>query len=432
MKKLLILAYDFPPFPSVGGLRPQSWLENMHKFGVYPIVVTRQWENNFGDYRDYISSSNSNETEFEETKDYLIIKSAYKPNLANRIMLKYGSDKYVLIRKIVSAYYEFLQFFINIGPKRGLMKAANTYLLNNRVDAIIATGDPFVLFKYANNLSKKHNISWYADYRDDWIQNHTRSIKNPRVKKFFLKIAKYHENRYLKNVSGITSVSDYLVSQISNRTGIENVKIIENGADLNYYKKEFNPFNVHNFNILYSGMVYDFPYLDDFCVGFEKLLIKFDYDQRIKVHFLGTESQSNQATQTIEKLKQQFPNNVEIETRKSPKSIAQYQLHANVLLNLIAGDPEKGLIGAKSYNYAVTRNPILTIPQIKNKKSPFFPDRDIQYIAISSVEVEDFLLEKYLLFLKGIHWQSSLTESEKYLLSREYNAEKLAKFIFNY
>lgn len=45
MKKVLILAYDFPPYVSVGGLRPYSWYKYFKEFGLYPIVVTRQWEN---------------------------------------------------------------------------------------------------------------------------------------------------------------------------------------------------------------------------------------------------------------------------------------------------------------------------------------------------------------------------------------------------
>jgi glycosyltransferase involved in cell wall biosynthesis len=55
MKKVLILAYDFPPYVSVGGLRPYSWYKYFHEFGLYPIVVTRQWGNKYGNHLDYIA-----------------------------------------------------------------------------------------------------------------------------------------------------------------------------------------------------------------------------------------------------------------------------------------------------------------------------------------------------------------------------------------
>ena len=42
MKKVLILAYDFPPYVSVGGLRPYSWYKYFHEFGLYSVFVPEQ------------------------------------------------------------------------------------------------------------------------------------------------------------------------------------------------------------------------------------------------------------------------------------------------------------------------------------------------------------------------------------------------------
>jgi hypothetical protein len=79
-------------------------------------------------------------------------------------MLKYGEKKYRFLRKSISAFYEFGQFIRLFGPKAGIFKEAESYLKNNKVDAIIASGDPFVLFYYASKLSKEFNIPWIADY----------------------------------------------------------------------------------------------------------------------------------------------------------------------------------------------------------------------------------------------------------------------------
>ena len=61
---------------------------------------------------------------------------------------------YNIIQGII-VYYEFAQFLFPIGPKSGLYDFAREYLKVNKVDAIIATGDPFVLFSYASKLSKE-------------------------------------------------------------------------------------------------------------------------------------------------------------------------------------------------------------------------------------------------------------------------------------
>lgn len=226
MKKILILAYDFPPYVSVGGLRPYSWYKYFHEFGLYPVVVTRQWGNKYGNHLDYIAPGESTETIIEETEFGTIIRTPYKPNLANRIMLKYGDSKFGFIRKAITAYYEFAQFLFFVGTKSGLYFGAKKYLKENRVDCIIATGEPFVLFKYASKLNSKFNIPWIADYRDPWTQSSARS-KNFLYKAFNSCI----EKQILKSVSKITTVSDFLKSKIETLVKDKEFQRISNGYD---------------------------------------------------------------------------------------------------------------------------------------------------------------------------------------------------------
>ncbi len=207
MKRLLILAYDFPPYVSVGGLRPYAWYRYLKEYGIEPIVVTRQWGNKYGNELDYIAPGGSKATIVEETEYGTIIRTPYKPNLANRIMLKYGRSKFSLIRKMVTAWYELMQFLFFVGPKSCLYRGAKEYLKHNKVDAIIATGEPFVLFKYASALSTKFNIPWVADYRDPWSQNRNRS-------RGIGKLNKYYEKIFVTNAKCVVTVSDLFKIQI--------------------------------------------------------------------------------------------------------------------------------------------------------------------------------------------------------------------------
>lgn len=223
MKKALILAYDFPPYVSVGGLRPYSWYKYLKEFDIEPIIVTRQWDNKYGNKLDYIAGSKSKVVETEETEYGVIIKTPYVSNLSNKIILKFGTNRFVLLRKIISGYYEFAQWFICVGPKKELYKAANTYIENNHIDIIIATGDPFILFKYGSKLSNKHNIPWIADYRDPWTQNNNNS-KNSFIRKF----NSFHEKKFLRNSALVTTVSSFVINQIKKLINKE-FKIIPNG-----------------------------------------------------------------------------------------------------------------------------------------------------------------------------------------------------------
>ncbi len=226
MKKILILAYDFPPYVSVGGLRPYSWFKFLKEYDVEPIIVTRQWTNEYGNRLDYISKSKTQTTDFEQSDLGLIIRTPYQPNYANRLLLKYGDHKYVFIRKAISAFVKYAQFFLMKGPQEALYRAANEYLQKNSVDAIIATGEPYILFKYASLLSQKFDIPWIADYRDPWtIINSQHKIKTVNLLNWFL------ERNIVKNAKAIVTVDEIFSRKITRIIGQRNVHIISNGFD---------------------------------------------------------------------------------------------------------------------------------------------------------------------------------------------------------
>ena len=144
MKKVLILAYDFPPYVSVGGLRPHAWYKYLKEFGVEPIVVTRQWGNVHGNYLDYISEGSSDQTIIEETEFGTIIQSPYQPNAANRLMLKYGENKFRIIRKSISAFYEFVQFLFAVGPKSSIYKMRFSLLPSYSLKSSLKSSELFL------------------------------------------------------------------------------------------------------------------------------------------------------------------------------------------------------------------------------------------------------------------------------------------------
>lgn len=205
MKTVLILAYDFPPYISVGGLRPASWFEHLHAFGIRPVVVTRQWSNVHGNALDYVAPGHSAEVEREEFAHGTLIKAPYKPNLSNRLLLKHGEHKHRLVRKGTTAFHEFGQYLFPVGSKRSLLQAADQFLAHEKVDCIVATGDPFVLFHYANKLSRKYNIPWIADYRDPWSQDFKTKLNAS-----FQKWSEKQEVKVIPAAAAVTTVSSYL------------------------------------------------------------------------------------------------------------------------------------------------------------------------------------------------------------------------------
>jgi len=280
MKKVLILAYDFPPYVSVGGLRPYSWYKYFHEYDIYPVVVTRQWDNKYGNHLDYIAAGESNNTIIEETEFGTIIRTPYKPNLSNRLLLKYGVNKFKLIRKSITAYYELMQFLFFVGTKSGLYYGAKEYLKNNEVDLIIGTGEPFILFKYASKLSKKFNVPWIADYRDPWTQNKSRSsnILKQRFNSFF-------EKKYVNTSSCFTTVSEFFSNSIKLLVPNKSFHIIENGFDsekINDNKDIAQ--NSETMCVAFVGTIYSWHPLEEFI---ETYLQFSKNKQNVQLNFYG-------------------------------------------------------------------------------------------------------------------------------------------------
>lgn len=282
MKKVLILAYDFPPYVSVGGLRPYNWLKYLKEFGVEPIVVTRQWENKHGNELDYISPSKSDAVIVEQIEYGTIIRAPYFPSLSNRMLLKYGEKKLRFIRKSLTALDEMRQFIWVSGPKKQLYYAAKTYLKNNQVDAIIATGDPFVLFSFASKLSEEFDIPWLADYRDPWSKNIDKKSN------FSLKNFNTHfEKKLLSTSSGVITVSEFLKHDIVSLGINKPFHILPNGYDHELIEKTAKIEQSHDsLNIAFVGTIYEWHPWESFILHFCQFIHEHP-ESTIKVNFYG-------------------------------------------------------------------------------------------------------------------------------------------------
>ena len=211
-----------------------------------------------------------------------IYRTPYHPNLSNRILLKYGDSKFRFIRKFISGYFEFAQFIIPVGPKVELYHFAKKYLLENKVDAIIATGDPFILFSYASKLSEEFNTPWIADYRDTWVQDKTRSGN-----KFTKRWNAFFEKKFLKNASLITTVSSFIVKQLKQNLPVNKYEILINGFNpdvMNTAKMIKQGENI--LTIGFAGTIYKWHPIKSVLSVFNQLLSNGDISE-ININFYG-------------------------------------------------------------------------------------------------------------------------------------------------
>jgi hypothetical protein len=390
MKTALILAYDFPPYVSVGGLRPLSWYKHLHEFGVLPVVITRQWNNTYGNELDYIAAGESPNEISEKSENGLIIRAPYKPNLANRIMLKHGSTKYVFIRKAISAYFEFAQFVKKTGPKSSIYYSAKNYLKHHPVDVIIATGDPFILFSYASQLSHEFNIPWLADYRDPWSQK--LNIQSNFILRNW---HNYFERKIVNSSRAVITVSDFLKHKISKLVNTAPFYVLPNGYEPDAFK---NIQNIQQRNdvlsIAFVGTIYNWHPLRSFLSVVSKF-VSGQKDVHFIVNFFGINLNNPSLAASLEELvANEFPGlskYIQVHKKMSNDTLLVELAKQNILLLF----NDYSILGTKIFDYIALKRNILFCyandPESAELKRKFYLMEEIE--GVSGQLQEELLLK---------------------------------------
>jgi hypothetical protein len=440
MKKVLILAYDFPPYVSVGALRPFSWFKYMPEYGYFPIVITRQWANKYGNKLDFVAPGESTVDIVESSEKGTIIRTPYKPNLANRLMLKYGDSKYTFLRRAISGFFVYSQYLFSVGPKTNLYHAAHNYLKNNKVDLIIASGEPFVLFKYASKLSKKYEIDWIADYRDAWTQNidlnHSVLLKQ---------WSRYFEKKTVKSAKIITTVSEHFKNQIGELFNNKSIRIVSNGFDFEEIQKTLNINQNNEFlTIGFAGTINQFDPISSFLANISEFVAQIT-DAKIRVNFYGI----NNPEIVINLIETRF-SNLNSVVSIIPKMPNEKVLEELAKCNLLLLFNYYSIIGTKIYNYLALKRVILfcfsndkdsidlrkSIVKDKNEDfSTLFPQMEIIKEANAGIIVENSqslkpkLLELYQEFLEN--GKILCNTGDVIQFSRKFQVKKLCEILDN-
>ncbi len=396
MKKALILAYDFPPYNSIGAHRPYAWLKYFREFGLDPVVITRHWDIEITGPNDCnLPSKNTRVT--EETNDFgKVIRAPFYPSLRDKLISRSDLPS-VLFRKILSVWQLITEHHIKSSDnKRTIFDAAQSYLKKNQVDVIIACGEPFVLFRYAAQLSKEFDVPWIGDYRDGWSTNYRWDDA-----KFYGVIQKSTQQTVEKSVVAtstlLTTAAPSFSTRIAFLTGRkeEDIPVVYNG----YFEEKYaNITSVplkNTFTIAHAGTLYYFQRVETFLSGLN-LFLKNHPEAKIDVTFYGLNFYPAQ----IDRIKHAAGE----ATVYFPDKISHDEMVKELCsshLQLLLATPEKHQVYAKIFDYIASGRPTL---MVENDKGP---------------------LEWILSFQKNSTIASSPKEVESYLESLYYNPENL-------
>jgi len=254
MKKVLIITYYWPP---MGGGGVQRWLKTtkyLREFDWEPIIFTTE----------NAEVSIHDESLLEDIPDGIeIIKvPIWEPFRLYRSLTGQKGEKInpgFLQKKKGNSFLQNISiwirgnFFIPDAKKfwyRPSVKKLSSYLLKNKVDAIVSTGPPHTTHLIAQKIANRFNIPWLADFRDPWT-----NIDFYDKLKLTMWADKKHrrlERNVLKNASKIITVSKSWANDLLNISGINPI-VINNGFDSTDFKNAGKlPLDV-KFSITHAG-----------------------------------------------------------------------------------------------------------------------------------------------------------------------------------
>lgn len=384
--KVLILAYDFPPNTSVGSQRPSAWSTYLAQLGVSVTVVTRHWDSVLNT-NDLIKATSEQVVRSETINGTEVVRTPFKPNLRDRLLLKHGNSKYAFLRKPLSLVQLVGQYFsLQVDNKRGIYYAARKILRKEKFDLIIATGEPFVLFKYANHLSKEFNIRWVADYRDGWSRNYNILFETTGISRWinhhFMSVL---EKRLVKTASLITCTVNSHRNELFQLFPEHRIEVIYNGFFAERFGNIGSSENQEGLKIGYAGTIYSYQKLEVFIAA----AINVHRLCKMEVDFFGLNFQIDQ----LHRLKEAYGVNGRLfhATDKMPHQDVLNELASCNALLLLA-TPEFHQLYAKVFDYIALGKPIIVCLNDHGPLEDILVKQPNVFLCDNQQEVEEALI----------------------------------------
>jgi len=266
----------------------------------------------------------------------------------------------VVLRKILSFFEQIVQNYgLWVVPFKNLYKFSGKLLEENKdIKCMITSGRPYVLFHFCHKLTKKYNIPWIADYRDDW--NTSQWLRNiPFKDKVIMKFESRSEKKWLSNAACFTTISQAYVNSISGFVKKSGYAVM-NGFDPEDYRDIVPAENSNVFTILFNGSLYDTQPVEIFTNAYRKFVQSPDKKEKIKLVFLGLNFEKLQSDR-VRKLLEGLESFYEI-TDRFEKKKALGIMAASHLFLMFSHTNIKGVTSSKIFDYLALGKPILLCP----------------------------------------------------------------------
>jgi len=339
MKRVLFIAYHFPPLAGGGTFRSLKFVKYLPEFGWLPTVLTTNTKNYWA-YDDSLLD--------EVPKEVKIIRaSEFDPFYLHIILSKIGLGKLYQIIKD--------RFFIpdeKIGWIPFAYHKAVKELKKQKYDLIFSTSPTPCAHIIALKLKKRFGIPWVCDFRDFWTKHPYYKYKSQRREVREMELERTFIISANKTICAFKSIIQKWSANSTKFRNI-NVQVVYNGFDDNQIPTVKSSKNSDYLNIIYTGSFYG-AYNPFIFLSALRQLKKENEDifTIIRVQFIGN------IEENIKMKVNEYKLGIIIKTFiPQPEILAEIE-YADLLLLIM---PDNSQLPGKVFSYMATYKPIFAI-----------------------------------------------------------------------
>lgn len=427
LKKVLIISYFFPPCSLTASQRVYSWAKWLNKFGYYPVIVSRKWEERLKTLKD-VSIPTSPGMLHEKHDTHEVYYLPYNGNLRDKIYEKHGSNKYTKLRKALTFFELVFQFFTNKAiPYSNIYDFARKLMKENKFEHLIISGNPFNLFKFGFLLNKEFNIPWTADYRDAWSTSEINDNSSTPFLRFIHKLNVKFEKKWVSTAKSVTASSGPIGKSIEDLTGVKSFALY-NGIAFEDFDVVENISKLDEFTITYIGTLYDGQKIEFFCEAFKKFIDQTE-NVKTKLLFPGLAFFGDQESRVQNALKG-YEEYFECSDRIPREEILTLEKRAHLLLH-VAWQGYKGVIASKIYEYIASGTKILVAPSDNGAIEEIINQSGCGVVISEEAHIIEFLNNEYQNFLNKKVEINDITQERIQAFSREKQVKILVESVLN-
>jgi glycosyltransferase involved in cell wall biosynthesis len=258
-------------------------------------------------------------------------------------------------------------------------------------DVVFVSAPPFSSLRVGARLGALGGIPWVADFRDLWSDNHAYDHPGWR-----LALDRRWETSLLKTASALTTVSRPLAAKLKQH-GLP-TWVVRNGFDPEDFDSVLSAgvrTNSDELLIVYTGNIYTGHHdVDTFCEG---LSVFAASGRRVRVRVVGR----NVAILTDAARRHGVLSLIDVSFTVPRAEALALQKAADVLLMFLWGGGEDGIYTTKFFEYVGAERPILAIGSPESDVGQWIRSADLGRTAKSPSEVVEQLTNLYEQKLSG-------------------------------